>query len=302
MPGQRRISSASQARRRRPRRGMRVEHRLDRVELVGAQVAEQLARAGDDVERVAASAARSGPRSGGAGRAGRACAATACAAAASASSALRPRSGAEPECALRPWRGDVDRARGLAPHDDALVVAGQLAGLEAQAGVEAREALDVAERRRPPLLVADQQQRDLGVELRALGERAQRADGEDRRRPSCRRCRSRRAARRRAASGRCSACATTVSTWPSSSDPARAACRAGAATRSSAWPGDEHGTRSIVRLVGHAARRTPTAHSFAPWTSPRRRGDGHQRLELARRAPRDLRRRLPDPRIHRAAG
>ena len=74
--------------------------------------------------------------------------------------------------------GDVHGARGLAAHDDALLVAGELAGLEAQAGVEAREARDVAEVGGPPLLVAHQQQRELGVELRALGEGSQRAEGE----------------------------------------------------------------------------------------------------------------------------
>ncbi len=38
------------------------------------------------------------------------------------------------------------------------------------------EAVGVGEGRRPPLLVDDQQQRDLGVELGAGGERAQHAE------------------------------------------------------------------------------------------------------------------------------
>ena len=67
-------------------------------------------------------------------------------------------------------------------------------------------------------------------------------------------------------SGRCSAWATTVSTWPTSSAlPAPVPCRR--ATRSSAWPGEEHGTRSIVASPGSSAVQTD-AHSLAPWTSP----------------------------------
>jgi hypothetical protein len=72
-------------------------------------------------------------------------------------------------------RLDVDRAGRLAPHDHRFVLVTQLARLEAQARVEAGEALDVGERLRPPLLVVDEQQRDLRVELGAGGERAQRA-------------------------------------------------------------------------------------------------------------------------------
>ncbi len=78
-----------------------------------------------------------------------------------------------------PARVDADRARGLAAHDHALLAVGrELAGLEAQAGVPAGEALGVQERRRAPLLVADEQQPDLGEVLGALLERAERAERE----------------------------------------------------------------------------------------------------------------------------
>jgi hypothetical protein len=78
-----------------------------------------------------------------------------------------------------PLRADLDRPGGLAPHDDALgAVRRQLPGLEAQAGVPAREAGGVRERRRAPLLVAHEQQRDLGEVAAPLGERAQHAERE----------------------------------------------------------------------------------------------------------------------------
>ena len=105
--------------------------------------------------------------------------ATAWAAAASASSALRPRSGAEPECEARPSARTFSVPAALRRTHDAVVALRRArAALEAEAGVEAREALHVAERRRPPLLVADQQQRDLGVVLRARGQRAHDAERE----------------------------------------------------------------------------------------------------------------------------
>ena len=195
-------------------------------------------------------------------------------------------------------RGDVDRARRLAAHDDALVAAAQLAGLEAQARVEAREALDVAEVGAvAPLLVADEQQRELGVRSGARRTRAARR-ARARRRPSCRPRRSRRAARPRGrAAGarrgrrRCR-CGRPAG-------PAACRCRVRRATRSSAWPGLEHGTRSTSpRRAQRGAQRG--ALLGAVHVAGRRR-DGHERLELARRAARDLGRSLLDPRIHAVA-
>ena len=300
MPGQRRISSACSVA---PptSAGMCVEHALDRVEVVGAQVAEELAGAGDDVERVAGAdhgrhrgqvrgtvrvvLRRDGLRGGGE-REQRVAA------------AVRR---ASPSGRCGPCAGDVDRARGLAPHDDALVVAGELAGLEAQAGVEAREALDVAEVGGPPLLVADEQQRELarsapGASAKARSApmarmsppfmstraRAEQLLADVLERPVLRRGRRRCRRGRAAARGRCR-------------------CRGVRATRSSAWPGEEHGTRSIVASSG-AQRRAHGGALVRPVHVAGRRGHGDQRLELARRSSGDLRRRLLDPRIHPRAG
>ena len=99
MPGQRRISSGVAARRRRPRPGSPSSTRLDRVEVVGAQVAERARRAPGTTLNASPERITVGTAVRWSGRAGRGGAATAWAAAASASSALRPRSGAEPECA-----------------------------------------------------------------------------------------------------------------------------------------------------------------------------------------------------------
>src|SRR5918999_2105499 len=67
-------------------------------------------------------------------------------------------------------------------------------------------------------------------------------------------------------SGRWSACATTVSMCPSSTTRVRPLpCRW--ATRSGAWPGEEHGRRSITASSGSSAAQTD-AHSSAPWMSP----------------------------------
>ena len=168
MPGQRRISSASS---RTPvvLGRDRVEHRLDRVELVGAQVAEELAAAGHDVERVAG--AQDGRHGGQVRRAVGVVARRRRPARPrpSASSALRPRSG----------RGAGVRASGrarstwivpgrLAAHDDAVVaVRRALAALEAQARRPSRRsARRGAKSARAPLLVADEQQRELARSAR----------------------------------------------------------------------------------------------------------------------------------------
>ena len=60
----------------------------------------------------------------------------------------------------------VQRGRRLALHDHRLVTRlGALAGLEAQAGVEAREALCMGKGRGAPLLVVHEQDRGLGEQL-----------------------------------------------------------------------------------------------------------------------------------------
>ena len=126
-------------------------------------------------------------------------AATDCAALASASSALAPLSGAEPECAARPWASTRSVPAALRRTTTASSPpARQLAALEAQAGVVAGEALRVAEVARAPLLVADEQQRGLREVARCAAQARAGRRARARRRPSCRPCPSRRGARRRA--------------------------------------------------------------------------------------------------------
>jgi hypothetical protein len=63
----------------------------------------------------------------------------------------------------------VEGRRCLALHDHRLVATlGALAGLEAEAGVELREALRVSEGRGAPLLVVHEQDRRLGEQLGPL--------------------------------------------------------------------------------------------------------------------------------------
>ena len=148
----------------------------------------------------------------------------------------------------------------------------------------------------PPLLVADEQQRELGVALRALGEGAQRAERED------------------------VAALHVTLPEPTNCRPAlqRLVLRVGddgvLVADSSALPragamqaGDE--ILGVARLEQGTRRSSPRraraprtrAHSSAPWTSP----DGDETATSASSSrgarARDLRRRLLDPRIH-AAG
>jgi hypothetical protein len=78
---------------------------------------------------------------------------------------------------------DPERARGLAAHDHALLpVVVELSALEAQAGVVAREtsvAPRVSERPGSPLLVGDQQHRQLREGLGAAGQGARDAERHD---------------------------------------------------------------------------------------------------------------------------
>jgi hypothetical protein len=75
---------------------------------------------------------------------------------------------------------DPQRARRLAAEDHSLLAGGRaLPSLEAQAGVVTGEALDVGERLAAPLLVGNEQDRQLGERLRALHQRAGHAERED---------------------------------------------------------------------------------------------------------------------------
>ena len=148
-------------------------------ELVGAQVAEQLAVGGNDVEGLArpdhggdrGEADRPGglvPFGHGLRRRGKG------------QERVRALVGRGARMRGAPRRGDAQRARGLAAHDDALVALRRaLAGLEAQAGVPVAERLGVAQGPGPPLLVDHEQQRELGEVLGPAGELAQDAEGED---------------------------------------------------------------------------------------------------------------------------
>ena len=108
------------------------------------------------------------------------------------------------------------RARRLARDHHALsALDAELPALEAQAGVVAGEPLDVAELVPAPLLVGDQQQRQLGEHVSPPGER--RATPSDSTTPPFMSTvpgpYSRSPSRR---SGMCEECPMTVSTWPSS--------------------------------------------------------------------------------------
>ena len=189
----------------------------------------------------------------------------------------------------------MDRARGLAADDDALVTAPQLAGLEAQARVEAREALHVAEVVRPPLLVAHEQQRELGEQLGALGERAQRAEREH-----------------VAALHVDGAGADELLTHARErlvlgvGDDGVVVADEQHLARAGALQADDEilgvaGARARHalerRIVGRERGAQRRALVRAVHVTGRRR-DGHERFELARRAARDLGRSLLDPRIH----
>ena len=100
-------------------------------------------------------------------------ASTSRATAARASSALRPCSGAEPECAERPCASTRSVAAALRFTITASSPASvALAALEAQTRVEVREARRVRERRGSPFLVVHEQHRHLGVQLGPLRELA----------------------------------------------------------------------------------------------------------------------------------
>ena len=100
-------------------------------------------------------------------------------------------------------------------------------------------------------------------------------------------------------SGRCSAWATTVSRWPSSSTRRRARCpRASRAGRARS-PGVEQGGRSTV-ASSRQQRRRPRRRLLGRGDVSRRGRDGDQGLELALEAGGDLP-ALGDPRFLRTA-
>ena len=302
IPGQRRISSAS-SRTPSSSAGIALEHGLDRVQVVGAHVAEQLAVAGDDVERVAG--AQHGRDGGQVRRARRVVAA-------------RRRPGRRRRArAARCGRGRAPSpsARcGRAPVTWIVPAALRRTTTPSSLAAPARRPRSTGTRRSrrsastwangggPPLLVADQQQRELVVELRAARRSARSAPSASTSPPfmstepeptSC------------SPDARAAACARR----------ARRRCRRGRAAARLRVPvpcsaGDQVLRRGRGRSTGcarssprrAAARRTPRAHSSAPCTSPEGDETADQRLELARRPARDLRRRLLDPRVHARPG
>ena len=255
--------------------GQRRDHALERGGVVGAHVADELAGAGDDVERVAGvhdgrhggqvvgavGVVAAGDRLGGGGEREQRVA-----------PAVGGRAGVGGAAACV----DAQRAGGLAAHDDALLAVGVArAALEAQARVPAREALGVAERGGPPLLVAHEQERDLGVVLRPRGERAQDAEREHDAALHVDRAGADRASRRRAraAGGR----------------RGRSRCRGGRAAGSGprrCRPGARSGRRrGRGRSTGRArARRRRASARRTPRRTPRRRG-GRRRGRRRPRAP-----------------
>ena len=291
IPGQRRISSASSATPPTLARARRPARARSRRASSARRSQNSSPLAGDDVERVARAHDRGDRRQAGrpAGRvAGRRpparrrraraarCARGRAPSPSARSGRARSRASCPPPCAARrrPRRRPA-----------------QLAGLEAQAGVQAGEARRRgANVRRAPLLVADEQQRDLGEALAGAAASARSAP-------------------------RASTSPPFMSTVPepTSCSPSRrerpvlgvrddgvevadaagpAACRvpAGARRGPSAWPGEEHG-HALDRRPRRAASAAHTRRALLGAVHVAgRRGHGHERLELARRAARDLRR------------
>ena len=184
----------------------------------------------------------------------------------------------------------------LAPHDHAVVALRRArAALEAEAGVEAGEALHVGERRRPPLLVADQQQRHLGVVLRARRQRAHHAEREhdaalhvDRARPDELVAVALERAMRRVRDDRVEVA--------EQQDPPRARARdprehvLGVAGRGAGQALERDGVGQQRGADGSALLRAALV--------ARGRGDADERLQLALGAPPDLMRAPRDPVIH----
>ena len=232
---------------------------------VGAHVADELAAVGHDVERVAR--ADDGRHDGEArrARAGSWRAATAWAAPARASSALMPSCGRRARVRGAAVRVHLERCpAALRLHDDRSSPSSARwpASKHRQASKPAKR-VDVVERARP----ATPRRRRAAAPPRRRSARARRARagrrGRGRRRPSCRPCPSRPGGRprARAAGGRrgrrrCRGGRAAGGAWRP--------CRVRRTSRSGAWSGDEHGTRSTSPRPAPAPRR--------PRRPPRRRG------------------------------
>ena len=250
---------------------------------VGAHVEDQLAGGGDDVERVARCAGSSARRS--AGRARRVVAAGDRLRGARPARAARwrPCRAPSPSAPSGPAARDADRARRLAPHDHG-VVAGRRprSGRPRSTGRRRspRSASTCANGPIAPLLVADEQQRGLGEVRAPLGERAQDAERQHVAALHVDRPRADAAARPRGAAAGASACATTVSRWPTSRTRplARAASRAAAGRAR----GRATSTAAARRSASSGASAAATAAaSSAPRTSPEGDETRDERLELA---------------------
>ena len=244
----------------------RGEHVGERVEAVGAQVADQLAVGGHDVEGLA------GVQHG--RHRGQVVGALGIGLLGDELGDVREREqGAAALVRRRAGvRGaavglDVQRAGGLALDDHGvLAVARALAGLEAEAGVEVREALGVGERRRAPLLVDDQQQRELLERLAAAWPARAAGRARSRRRPSCRRARAGQAvavALERAVGG----VGDDGVEVAEQQHPAAAGAAAGGRAGRRAQPGVEQGSRSRSTPGGMNETASEIAAS-APGTSP----------------------------------
>jgi hypothetical protein len=158
--------------------GERLDHAREGVQTLRAQVAEEVAARGHDVERLArvhdrrdrAETIVSGRvvRGGDALRGRR-----------QRQQGVAPLVGRGAGVRREPVRAHAQGAGRLALDDDALPRLVELAGLEAQHGVHVGEGLRVREPADAPLLIVDEQQGHLGVRLGPRGERAQDADRQD---------------------------------------------------------------------------------------------------------------------------
>ena len=222
-------------------------------------------------------------------------AATACAAAASASSALRPRSGAEPECAARPARVHLDRPGRLAPHDDAL--ARRPASARRPRSTGTRPSRRSARRARTAPCATPRRRRAAAPPRRSrarrAGERAQRAEREHD------------AALHvdRAGAEQVVAVAPQRLVVRVGDDGVDVAEQQDPAPRRAAQRGRAGRARGRARSTAGARPRASAGSSAAQTRGAllravdvaRRRRDGDERLELALGAPRDRRRPALDP-------